>query len=321
MLTVAVIPIIKDKSGKITSKNNYRPVASASAMSKVLEVVVFNKVKSHLISTCNQFGFKEKSGTDLPIYLLKEIIARYKTLNANIFMCFLDASKAFDRVNHCLLFSKLLKRGVPVFVVRLLSFWYSHQALCVKWAGLTSDVFSVSNGVRQGGILSPYLFNVYVDDLSHRLNKCKTGCYIGGKLVNHTMYADDLVILSPNDKGLDDLIRICKLFADDHDMLFNATKSAVMVHRSRYSMDIDQLEFKLYNEVVPIVEKYKYLGHILCNNLRDDADMARQCRILYAQGNVLRQRFYMCNVDVKLKLFQTFCYPVYIPVSYHTSVV
>jgi len=56
----------------------------------------------------------------------------------------------------------------------------------------------VSNGVRQGGTLSPILFNLYMDELSRRLNDCNTGCMIGGMLVNHIMYADDLVIFSPS---------------------------------------------------------------------------------------------------------------------------
>ncbi len=65
-----------------------------------------------------------------------------------------------------------------------------------------SEPFQVSNGVCQGGILSPYLFNIYMDDLSKRLNECKTGCINGRLLLNHLMYADDLVIFSPYSGGL-----------------------------------------------------------------------------------------------------------------------
>ena len=59
-----------------------------------------------------------------------------------------------------------------------------------------SSVFTLSNGVRQGGVLSPYLFNVYMDGLSEMLNTCRTGCYSGVSKVNHLMYADDLVTVS-----------------------------------------------------------------------------------------------------------------------------
>ena len=60
-----------------------------------------------------------------------------------------------------------------------------------------SAKFKVANGVRQGGILSPYLFNVYVDELSEELKKCNVGCNLNGHLINHIMYADDLVLISP----------------------------------------------------------------------------------------------------------------------------
>ena len=70
--------------------------------------------------------------------------------------------------------------------------------MCVRWGQLLSTSFTVSNGVKQGGILSPHLFNLYMDGLSNVLNESKFGCMAGGKLVNHLMYADDLVLLCPS---------------------------------------------------------------------------------------------------------------------------
>ena len=67
----------------------------------------------------------------------------------------------------------------------------------VRWGSVTSDPFLVTNGVRQGGILSPFLFNMYMNDLSLILNASGTGCRIGDSLINHLMYADDLIIFSP----------------------------------------------------------------------------------------------------------------------------
>ena len=87
-------------------------------------------------------------------------------------LVFLDASKAFDRVNHSILFGKLSNRGIPRYVIRILSYWYENQQMCVRWGGTYSTFFCVTNGVRQGSILSPYLFNIYVDDLSVAFNAC-----------------------------------------------------------------------------------------------------------------------------------------------------
>ena len=100
-------------------------------------------------------------------------------------MCFLDASKSFDRVKHSVLFDKLVQRGVPGYIVRILCYWYAHQTMCVRWGSSISSSFRVFNGVRQGGILSPHLFNVYVDDLSQILNRCRTGCLSGNITINH----------------------------------------------------------------------------------------------------------------------------------------
>ena len=111
------------------------------------------------------------------------------------FACFLDASKAFDRVDHVKLFEKLTKRGVPSYIVRLLIFWYTNQTMCVKWGSSISGMFHVTNGVRQGGILSPYLFSLYVDDLSKELNCLRVGCVMGNMIINHILYADDIVLI------------------------------------------------------------------------------------------------------------------------------
>ena len=105
--------------------------------------------------------------------------------------CLCVSLKAFDRVNHSVLFDKLVQRGVPGYIVRILCYWYAHQTMRVRWGSSISSSFRVSNGVRQGGILSPYLFNVYVNDLSQTLNRSRTGCLSGNITINHLMYADD----------------------------------------------------------------------------------------------------------------------------------
>ena len=115
--------------------------------------------------------------------------------NTSIFQIGLNkifASKAYDGVNHSLLFEKLRSRGTPTCFIRLLKHWYSTQTMRVRWANYVSEAFTVSNGVRQGGVLSPYLFSVYMDGLSDMLNNTDAGCCIGNLTLNRLMYADDL---------------------------------------------------------------------------------------------------------------------------------
>ena len=101
-----LVPIANDKTKNISDKGNYRPIALASVVSKVFEMSLRVKLESFLHSSDYQFGFKANHSTDLCIYTLKEVIDFYKSQSTSIYVCFMDASKAFDRVNHWLLFKK-----------------------------------------------------------------------------------------------------------------------------------------------------------------------------------------------------------------------
>ena len=93
---------------------------------------------------------------------------------------------------------------------------------------ILSNDFSVTNGVRKVGILSPYRYCVYMDDLSNKLNNVNAGCIIlGSSLINHLMYADDLVLMAPSSMGLSMLLSVCSEYGIEHDIKYNSTKSNV----------------------------------------------------------------------------------------------
>ena len=282
LMSVVLVPVIKDKSGKINSKDNYRPIAIASIMSKLIEKILFERLSTYLITSTHQFGFKPKHSTDACIFVLKEAIDKYVEQESSVYMCFLDASKAFDRVNHFTLFNKLIVRGVPGYLVRILSFWYSNQKMCVKWGNSLSKGFYVKNGVRQGGILSPYLFNIYLDDLSNILKKQYAGCKIANQIINHLLYADDLVLMCPSYRGLQDLLDICGEYAKEHDIKFNTKKSVVLIRRNNLLKNAVVPKFRLCQENLTEVKDVKYLGHIITDDGKDDKDILSACGKLYA---------------------------------------
>ena len=111
---------------------------------------------------------------------LTEFIKYFKSRSTSVYVAFLDASKAFDMISHWTLFRKLIDRGVPLYVVIILCYLYQKQEMTVKWGVCISDCFKVTNGVRQNGILSPQLINVYIDGLSDLLNKSSISLSIGG---------------------------------------------------------------------------------------------------------------------------------------------
>lgn len=311
MLCILLVPVMKDKASKVSCLDNYRPIALASILSKVLERILFDRVSVFISSLDNQFGFKPKHDTDMCIYALKEIVSLYRAKNSSVLMCFIDASKAFDRVNHRKLFDKLKRRGVPQYIVRILSYWYAHQSMQVKWGSSISAPFGVSNGVRQGGILSPILFNLYVDDLSIQLRACNTGCILGKTLINHLMYADDLVVFSPSSAGLQDLLNVCTEYGVQYDIKYNAAKSAVLICRTKQDKQLNFPLFKLAQKTLEVHKKVKYLGHFITEQMNDDDDIYRQRCKLYVQANTIARKFSFCSLPVKVALFKAYCTPLY----------
>ena len=91
----------------------------------------------------------------------------------------MDISKAFDKMSHAGLFVKLMKRLIPVKLLSVFENWFSKCFTCVRWASVHSMFLKLECGVRQGGVLSPHLFAVYIDDLVKSVSSCGSGCYIG----------------------------------------------------------------------------------------------------------------------------------------------
>ena len=106
ILETVIIPVIKNKSGDATDKHNYRPIAISKTMENVLELLMLHKIDSYLLTTDNEFGFKQNHGTDMCIYAMRQTIDYYKRNSSRVFICYLDASKAFDHVYHWCLFKK-----------------------------------------------------------------------------------------------------------------------------------------------------------------------------------------------------------------------
>ena len=119
MINTILVPVVKSKSGDLSDRNNYRPIALASVVSKVFELMLLNRCERFLHSADNQFGFKSGLSTELCICTLKEVINHYQSRSRHVLLCFMVASKAFDMVNHWTLFKVLIDKGVPLIIVRI----------------------------------------------------------------------------------------------------------------------------------------------------------------------------------------------------------
>ena len=133
LVKTAIIPILKNRQGDTSDKNNYRSIAIVIALSKIFELCIMRKEGTQLITSDNQFGFKREHSPDLCIFTVKSVIKYYNLHKSLLYTCFLDASKAYDRANHWTLFRKLLNRSIHILIVKMLMYWYTKQELCIRW--------------------------------------------------------------------------------------------------------------------------------------------------------------------------------------------
>ena len=119
-LQSTIVPIPKGRHVDGSNSNNYRGTALSSIFGKLTDNIVLIKFSNQLQTRSLQFGFKAKSSTNLCTFVLKETLAYYVNNQTTVFCTFLDASKAFDRINYCKLFRLLINRGMPAFVTRVI---------------------------------------------------------------------------------------------------------------------------------------------------------------------------------------------------------
>ena len=158
-----IVPVLKDRSGDVSSIKNYRGITISPCISKLFEMCILQKFEHMLTVSPLQFGFQKKLSCSHAIYALRSITDYYTEGSSTVNVAFLDMSSAFDKVIYDVLFKKLIKLGLPPSVIKLLYFWYMNSNVYVRWGMCTSFTFMLNAGVRQGGVLSPILFCIYVD--------------------------------------------------------------------------------------------------------------------------------------------------------------
>ncbi|CAG9131273.1 unnamed protein product [Plutella xylostella] len=311
MLITVVVPVLKNKTGDVGDMNNYRPISLATILAKVFDALLNVHLQNHLVLHGNQFGFRPNLSTESAILSLKHTVRYYTDRQTPVYACFLDLSKAFDLVSYDILWGKLTDIDLPHELVTIFQYWYSHQVNNVRWAGVISESFGMECGVRQGGLTSPSLFNLYVDALIVALSKQHVGCHVDGVCVNNLSYADDMVLLSASVCGLRKLLRICEDYAMSHGLKYNVPKSKYMVFAAGSKRPDGVPPIRLYGVPLDRVEHFKYLGHVLTPDLKDCADIERERRALSIRANMLARRFARCSQNVKITLFRAFCTSLY----------
>jgi len=184
---------------------------------------------------------------------------------------------------------------------------YESQTLRTSWNNCFSDYFKCANGVKQGGILSPLLFTIYVDQLIHDLQQDGTGCRIGSHYVGVAAYADDFVLLSPTRQGLQRMISICEQFGAKCHVAFNPQKTVCI----RMSRNWQEFKVTLNGDDIQCVKHVKHLGQILSHDLRENLEIENKRSDLTTRFNYIMATYKPISSDVKYGLFDSFCLHLY----------
>ena len=232
--TASVQPIFKNK-GERTDPKNYRPIALLPSISKVFEHFVQKQLLDYCLTNAiipdEQFGFLPKRSTVWQLLTVLEDIHRALDdgVNVHVHACFLDISKAFDRVNHGLLLDKLARIGVKQTELAWFNSYLRNRNITTRVDGICSSESKISSGVPQGSVLGPLLFIVYMRDLPD---------VVSG---SSALFADDTLVYDQCHGG--PVTTCCRLQRDLSDVqqwaeewatTFNPSKSAVMVFRGRH---------------------------------------------------------------------------------------
>ena len=293
--------------------DSYRAIAGASQLLKLFEYVILIVWGDDLETDSMQFGFKKGVSTTQCTWLVTEVATYFMRRGTAVAACLLDCSKAFDKCKFDKLFQKLIDKGLPAVVVRVLIFAYEEQQGWVKLGGRNSSSFSLTNGTRQGSVLSPLLFSIYLDDLLGELRRLQLGCHIGGWWFGASAYADDLILLAPNREVLQRMVSTCEKYGQQHNLVFSTdpvpsrskTKCILFCGRANNLSYPDPV--RLDGKDLPWVAHADHLGHTLHQSVKMDSDCTRARAKFIDKAVEVKGQFSFAHPRQQVHMVQVLC--------------
>jgi hypothetical protein len=202
----------------------------------------------------------------------------------------------------------MLKAGIPPGIVNIICNWYGKMFVSVRWNNELSDSFHVCSGVRQGSMLSPALFNVFINIFIIKLKISDMGCHIGDMFYGCILYADDLIILCPSVNGLQIMLDVCVETANSLALKFNESKSHCIRFGKCCCASIDPM--LLGNVAIDWVQSVKYLGTCIVSGHKLSFDITGTKRSFYAAFNCIHSHAKSLDQIVQLTLHESYCLPL-----------
>ena len=257
-----LVPILKKPHLDPSCAANYRPITVSVMLSKILELLVLEECHGHDVDPC-QFGFVEHRGTTMAIALARDVSSYCQKRGSATYFCSLDAEGAFD----CIPFSVLFMKAdgiIPDPYWRVLHYWYLRMTVRIRWNHDIGTPIPVKRGTRQGGLSSPFLFNIFYQEMISSLNASQCGISIDGHQFNVYCYADDVLLASLTSTGLQKLIDIADDYITRHGLRFNPKKTTCMTLGRDFSAALPTWSI----DGVPLAQESSmtYLGAVLCDD-------------------------------------------------------
>ena len=295
---IVLIPV--QKTTNAIECSDHRTISLIPHASKILLKIltkrIAHKVKDFLGR--NQFGFRRGCGTREAIGVLKMICERSMEHGNDVYICFVDFEKAFDRVNWVKMMKVLTSLGIDLKDRKMIKELYLGQEAIVRVAEGESKPCKIGRGVRQGCPLSPLLFSIYSEMMmKEAIEDIEEGVKIGGEFIKDIKFADDQGIVANSELGLQTLMDALITTAGNYDMKVNVRKTKTMIVSKHTPGDVN---ISLDGRVVEQVKKFRYLGVIMTEDGRCDLEI--KTRIAMAKDAFSKRRELLVrSMNIKTK--------------------
>lgn len=217
--------ILLPKDGDLKLVENWRPLTIGSSIARLYAKVWDTKLQKCVPLNCRQKAFVPLHGCFQNVQILQGVVKMQKLAQKELNLVFLDLLKAFDTVQHQSIAKALTRKGMPELVVKSVLNMYEGATTSVKCGGVNTRTLAINNGVQQGCPLSPFLFNLVLDELLECLERTVYGVLLQDQAVSSLAVADDLVLMAPTEFQISELMLKCEEFYNEKGLSVNAKKS------------------------------------------------------------------------------------------------